>query len=144
MDPADDNENMEESLQDDFIEESLASGDFASFPPPPANCRSLSCSRLVDENNRLKSLPSELIRGVVLAWDTPSSATVPEDEEVNIETSEVTLSSPICLEAASAPVARPPRLRKSREQRRSDLISQGGRKVSKPCFISTFDYLSIV
>ena len=60
---------------------------------------------------------------------------MPEDEGVNIETSEITLSSPICLEAASAPVAHPPRLRKSREQRRSDLISQGGRKVSKPCHI---------
>ena len=132
MDQADEVGNMEESPQDDFVEKLLASGDFASFPPQPANCRSWSCSRLVDENNRMKPLPEKLVEGTVLAWDVPVSATVLEDEEVNIETSEVTLSSPICLEASSAPVPRPPRLRKSREQRRSELISQGGRKVSKP------------
>ena len=120
MDQADEVGNMEESPQDDFVEKLLASGDFASFPPQPANCRSLSCSRLVDENNRMKPLPKNLVEGTVLAWDVPASATVPEDEGVNIETSEVTLSSPICLEASFAPVARPPRLRKSREQRRSN------------------------
>ena len=48
---------------DEYILGLLASGEFSRMPPPPPGSRSLTCSRLVDENNQLKSLPEELLRG---------------------------------------------------------------------------------
>ena len=48
---------------DEYIQGLLASGKFSRMPPPPPGSRSLTCSRLVDENNQLKSLPEELLRG---------------------------------------------------------------------------------
>ena len=137
MDLADENRDLEEYLlQGDFtntpppsFQELLARGDFAKFPILPADSRSLSCSRLVDDNNLLKPLPEDLIGGEVPAREGPASANVPEDEGMNIETSGVTPSSPTCSEVAFGPVAHSSRSRKSREERRSELISQGGRKV---------------
>ena len=48
---------------DEYIQGLLASGKFSRMPPPPPGSRSLTCSRLVDENNQLKALPEELLRG---------------------------------------------------------------------------------
>ena len=48
---------------DEFIQGLLASGKFSRMPPPPPGSLSLTCSRLVDENNQLKALPEELLRG---------------------------------------------------------------------------------
>ena len=111
------------------LEELLASGDFANFPR--VTSRSLTCSRLVDENNLLKPLPKELIEGTVVASEVLDVSNVSQDEEMNFETSEVVLPSPTFSEAAFCPDdlhQRKPR--KSREQR----ISQGGGKVSTRVF----------
>ena len=48
---------------DEYIQGLLASGKFSRMPPPPPGSLSLTCSRLVDENNQLKALPEELLRG---------------------------------------------------------------------------------
>ena len=57
------------------IEEILRSGNFAEFPQIRSGSRSLTCSRLVDEDNLLKQLPEELLSGTdaqkeVLAEET--------------------------------------------------------------------------
>ena len=101
-------------------EELLARGDFAKFPP--LDSRSLTCSRLVDENNLLKPLPKVLIEGTVSANGVLDLASVSEGEGVNFETSEVNPPPPTFCKAVHQP-----KPRKSREQR----IVRVGRKVSR-------------
>ena len=105
----------EEPQFGDGIQELLARGDFAKFPREEGSSRSLTCSRLVDENNLLKPLPKVLIEGTVSASEVL--------EGINFETSEVTPPFPTFCKAA----VHQRTSRKSREQR----IFQGGRKVSK-------------
>jgi len=100
-------------------EELLARGDFAKFPP--LDSRSLTCSRLVDENNLLKPLPKVLIEGTVSANEVLDLASVSEGEGVNFETSEVNPPPPTFCKAVHQP-----KPRKSREQR----IVRVGRKGS--------------
>ena len=113
-----------------WIEELLARGDFAKFPPHPAVARSLTCSRLVDENNLLKPLPKELIGEPVSAMEELVSAHEVV-EGMDIQTSEATLLPSSSMEDASCPSVQQPRPRKRREERKSELISQGGRQVSE-------------
>ena len=105
----------EEPQFGDGIQELLARGDFAKFPREEGSSRSLTCSRLVDENNLLKPLPKVLIEGTVSASEVL--------EGINFETSEVTSPSPTFSKAA----VHQRKSRKSRKQR----IFEGGRKVSK-------------
>ena len=113
------------------IEDLVARGDFANFPPPPANARSLTCSRLVDENNLLKPLPIELIGEPVSAREELVSAyEVVDSERMDIQTSEATLLPSSTMESISFPAVQQSRPRKRREERKSKLISQGGRQVS--------------
>ena len=107
-------------------EELLARGDFAKFPR--VDSRSLTCSRLVDENNLLKPLPKVLIEGTVSASEVLDLANVSQGEGLNFETSEVSPTSPTFCKAAFGPAVHQPKPRKSREQR----ISLSGREVSKP------------
>ena len=106
--------DSEEPQFDEETQELLARGDFAKFPREESS-RSLTCSRLVDENNLLKPLPKVLIEGTVSASEVL--------EGINFETSEVTSPSPTFSKAA----VHQRKSRKSRKQR----IFQGGRKVSK-------------
>ena len=144
MDMLENNGDTGEMLPRDdqrWIEELLARGDFAKFPPHPAVARSLTCSRLVDENNLLKPLPKELIGEPVSAMEEFVSAHEVV-EGMDIQTSEATLLPSSSMEDASCPSVQQPRPRKSREERKSELISQGGRQVSgdgvchKKCTIS--------
>ena len=114
--------DSEEPQFDEETQELLARGDFAKFPREESS-RSLTCSRLVDENNLLKPLPKVLIEGTVSASEVLELANVSQDEGINFETSEVTPPSPTFCKAA----VHQRTSRKSREQR----IFQGGRKVSK-------------
>ena len=107
--------DSEEPQFDEETQELLARGDFAKFPLEEESRRSLTCSRLVDENNLLKPLPKVLIEGTVSASEVL--------EGINFETSEVTSPSPTFSKAA----VHQRKSRKSRKQR----IFQGGRKVSK-------------
>ena len=116
----------EEPQFGDGIQELLARGDFAKFPREEGSSRSLTCSRLVDENNLLKPLPKVLIEGTVSASEVLELANVSQDEGMNFETSKVTSPSPSFSKAASGPAVHQPKPRKRREQR----ISQGGGKVS--------------
>ena len=113
----------EEPQFGDGTQELLARGDFAKFPGEEGSSRSLTCSRLVDENNLLKPLPKVLIEGTVSASEVLELANVSQDEGINFETSEVTSPSPTFSKAA----VHQRKSRKSRKQR----IFQGGRKVSK-------------
>ena len=115
--------DSEEPQFDEETQELLARGDFAKFPLEEESRRSLTCSRLVDENNLLKPLPKVLIEGTVSASEVLELANVSQDEGINFETSEVTSPSPTFSKAA----VHQRKSRKSREQR----IFQGGRKVSK-------------
>ena len=117
----------EEPQFGDGIQELLARGDFAKFPREEGSSRSLTCSRLVDENNLLKPLPKVLIEGTVSASEVLELANVSQDEGMNFETSKVTSPSPSFSKAASGPAVHQPKPRKRREQR----TSQGGKKVSK-------------
>ena len=117
----DDHGDNEEPPFCEVAEELLARGDFAKFPL--VDSRSLTCSRLVDENNLLKPLPKVLIEGTVSASEVLELANVSQDEGINFETSEVTSPSPTFSKAA----VHQRKSRKSRKQR----IFQGGRKVSK-------------
>jgi len=114
----------EEPQFGDGIQELLARGDFAKFPREEGSSRSLTCSRLVDENNLLKPLPKVLIEGTVSASEVLELANVSQDEGMNFETSKVTSPSPSFSKTASGPAVHQPKPRKRREQR----ISQGGRK----------------
>ena len=67
--------HVEEVLGEGRIEEILRRGNFAEFPQIRSGSRSLTCSRLVDEDNLLKQLPEELLSGTdaqkeVLAEET--------------------------------------------------------------------------
>ena len=133
MDMLENNGDTGEMLPRDdqrWIEELLARGDFAKFPPHPAVARSLTCSRLVDENNLLKPLPKELIGEPVSAMEELVSAHEVV-EGMDIQTSEATLLPSSSMEDASCPSVQQPRPRKRREERKSELISQGGRQVSE-------------
>ena len=114
--------DSEEPQFDEETQELLARGDFAKFPREEESRRSLTCSRLVDENNLLKPLPKVLIEGTVSASEVLELANVSQDEGINFETSEVTSPSPTFSKAA----VHQRKSRKSRKQR----IFQGGRKVS--------------
>jgi len=130
MDMLENNGDTGEMLPRDdqrWIEELLARGDFAKFPPHPAVARSLTCSRLVDENNLLKPLPKELIGEPVSAMEELVSAHEVV-EGMDIQTSEATLLPSSSMEDASCPSVQQPRPRKRREERKSELISQGGRQ----------------
>ena len=133
MDMLENNGDTGEMLPRDdqrWIEKLLARGDFAKFPPHPAVARSLTCSRLVDENNLLKPLPKELIGEPVSAMEELVSAHEVV-EGMDIQTSEATLLPSSSMEDASCPSVQQPRPRKRREERKSELISQGGRQVSE-------------
>ena len=134
MDMLENNGDTGEMLPRDdqrWIEKLLARGDFAKFPPHPAVARSLTCSRLVDENNLLKPLPKELIGEPVSAREGLVSAhEVVDVEGMGIQTSEVTLLPSSFMEDASYPAVQHARPRKGREERKSKFISQGGRQVS--------------
>jgi len=124
----------EEPQFGDGIQELLARGDFAKFPREEGSSRSLTCSRLVDENNLLKPLPKVLIEGTVSASEVLELANVSQDEGINFETSEVTPPSPTFSKAA----VHQRKSRKSRKQR----IFQGGRKGSVRRWLGSVETVS--
>ena len=117
----DDHGDNEEPPFCDVAEELLARGDFAKFPL--VDSRSLTCSRLVDENNLLKPLPKVLIEETSSASEVLDLASVSQGQVMKFETSEVTPPSPTFCKA----VVHQSKPRKNREQR----IIHGGRKVSE-------------